>query len=252
METEVDWRAIERRGCQDGGRQATARDARDGGCRDTEDARTPGRRAPGTEGTGNAEGRDTEDARTPGTGNGGRRECWGRRAPWYRGRQNARMAGAWNDGCQERWTQKTVDCKQGRGLLPSLAGVEGKHCWLVERCGRDVPLLQLSTVFTYFNRIFGFLTRILYPGDSLLPFILAAFSVPCGCALEWLKASSTICGSWSLPLRPGLRVGLPRDCGILWRDFGLGVHCWLELWFLSLLNPDFNYKPACFFLGSQT
>ena len=65
--------------------------------------------------------------------------------------------------------QRTPERRRGRGQLPSLAGVEGKPRGLVEGCGHDAPLLQLSTLFTYFNRIFGFLTRILDPGDSLLP-----------------------------------------------------------------------------------
>ena len=30
------------------------------------------------------------------------------------------------------------------------AGVEGKQCGLIERCGRDAPLLQLSTLYFVF------------------------------------------------------------------------------------------------------
>ena len=75
--------------------------------------------------------------------------------------------------CVERQTQRReqgVDWKRRRGRLPSPTRVEGKHRGLVEGCGCNAPLLQLNTIFAYFNKTVGFLTRILDPLDSPFDF----------------------------------------------------------------------------------
>lgn len=109
-----------------------------------------------------------------------------------------------------RWAQGTLNVKDGghKGPVGAECGLQARtratsitgRSWggLVAGCGRDAPLLQLSTLSTYCNRTVGFLIRILDPGDSLFSVndfslcIPAAFFVPCVYALEWLKGSSTL------------------------------------------------------------